>query len=117
MCYRREYRVTEEGIVEARNVDIHGFSHCVYSQTEPRGGTGRWYPYTGYYKYHRQELVFPPKRLDEKVAIGDNLEALLPVEGEYTIRAGIFPLEQRETMTLQEWLACMGVEYSTDFLG
>lgn len=117
MCWRREYRVVE-GEVQARNVDVHGFSHCVYSQTEPRGGEKRWYPYKGYWKYHRDQLVFPPERLGEEVAIGDNIEALVPIQGEYKLEGKTLRLERRETMTLREWLACMEVtEYSTDFLG
>ncbi len=111
MCWRREYRVVK-GEMQARNVDIHGFSHRVYSQREPRGGEKVWYPYKGYHKYHSRELVFPPYRTDEKVVIGDNLEALIPLEGQ------TLSLEKRETMTLREWLGCMEVhEYSNDFFG
>lgn len=93
-----------EGAVEARNVDVHGFSHCVYSQREPKGGEGTWYPYAGYHKYH-DGLAFLAGRLAETVAIGDNLEAETPLQEEYA------RFERRETMTLEEWLACMEVAY------
>ena len=116
MCWRREYRIVGEE-VEARNIDVHGFSHCVYSQTGIRGGEGLWYPYKGYWKYHRG-LVFPPERMEEIVAIGDNLEALLPLEGTFTFNGKVIPHERRETMTLREWLACMEVtDFSNNFVG
>ena len=57
MCWKKEFRLVGKEI-QAKNVDIHGFSHCVYSQVEPRGGEGRWYPLAGYHKYARDGEMY-----------------------------------------------------------